>query len=94
MLACSLGWRRLIGAQDIDTKSLIGSLGRLLWMLYGTLLVIRRCPLIFRSPLGARSLLGFFCAFGLILGVLRPLFAHGASFYFRLGLADHCFNRS
>jgi len=35
-------------------------------------------PSIVSGPLDAGGILGFFCAFGRLLGVLRPLFAHGA----------------
>jgi len=53
-------------------------------MLYGPLLVIRWHPFIIASSLDARGLLGFFCTFRWLLGVLRPLFAHAASFFFPL----------
>jgi hypothetical protein len=59
--------------------SLFSSLGRLLWMLDRPLFVICWHPFIVCSPLDARSLLGFFCAFRRLLGVLRMLFAHAAS---------------
>jgi hypothetical protein len=61
--------------------SLFGSLGRLLWMLDGSLLIILLHPSLVADPLDAGSLLGFFCAFGRLLGMLRSLFAHGASFF-------------
>ena len=70
----SLGTRGLL--------SLFCTFRRRLRMLDRPLFVIRlRHPFIISSPLDARSLLGFFCAFGRLLGVLRTLFAHGASFF-------------
>src|SRR5215204_7519533 len=63
------------------------SLGRLLWMLYRPLLVIRCHPSIVSSPVDARSLLSFFGTFGWLLGVLRALFAHELPPSSRLGLA-------
>src|SRR5215203_1943556 len=49
-------------------------------MLYGPLLVLLLHPsIVIFGPLGAGSALGVFCAFGGLLGVLRPLFAHRAS---------------
>jgi hypothetical protein len=53
-------------------------------MLDGPLFVIRLDPSIVSSPVDAGSLLGIFCTFGRLLGVLRPLFAHGVSSFFPL----------
>src|SRR5215212_10313223 len=65
---------------SLGAKGFFGSLGRLLWMLYGPLLVLLlHPPIVFFGPLGAGSALGLFRAFGRLLGVLRPLFAHRAS---------------
>src|SRR5829696_401864 len=51
-------------------------------MLDGPLLVILLHPsIVVSGPVEAGCLLGLFCAFGRLLGVLRPLFAHGASFF-------------
>jgi hypothetical protein len=69
--------------------SLFGSLGRLLWMLDGPLLVILLHPsIVVSGPIEAGGLHGVFCAFGRLLGVLRPLFAHGASFFPLRRVAD------
>jgi hypothetical protein len=38
-------------------------------------------PAIVSGSLEAGGFLGFFCAFGGLLGVLRALFAHGISFF-------------
>jgi hypothetical protein len=51
-------------------------------MLYGPLLAVLVHPSIvafFSGPLEAGGLLGFFCAFCRLLGMLRTLFAHAAS---------------
>src|SRR5215210_3186035 len=51
-------------------------------MLYGPPLVVRLRPaivVVVSGPLDAGGFLGFFCAFGGLLGVLRSLFAHGTS---------------
>jgi hypothetical protein len=53
-------------------------------MLDRPLLVIRLHPSIVSSPVDAGGLLGIFCTFRWLLGVLRPLFAHAASFFFPL----------
>jgi hypothetical protein len=53
-------------------------------MLDRPLFVILLHPSIVSGPVDAGSLLGFFCAFGRLLGVLRALFAHDASFFFPL----------
>jgi hypothetical protein len=54
-------------------------------MLDGPLLVILPHPsIVFSGPIEAGGLLGVFCAFGRLLGVLRPLFAHAASSFFPL----------
>jgi hypothetical protein len=78
---------------SIGTRSplgLFGSLGRLLWMLYGPLLVIRLHPSIVSGLVDARSLLSsFFGTFGWLLGMLRALFAHELPPSSRLGLAVH-----
>jgi len=77
---------------SIGTRSplgLFGSLGRLLWMLYGPLLVIRLHPSIVSGLVDARSLFSFFGTFGRLLGMLRPLFAHELPPSSRLGLAVH-----
>jgi len=66
---------------SLGSKSLFGSLGRLLRMLDGPLLAILLHPsLVYSGPLGAGGLLGLFCTFGRLLRVPRPLFAHDASF--------------
>src|SRR3954451_1869522 len=67
---------------SLGAKGFFGSLGRLLGMLYGPLLVLLLLlhpSIVFFGPLGAGSALGLFRAFGRLLGVLRPLFAHRAS---------------
>ena len=49
-------------------------------MLDGLLRLIRlHLSIVVSGPLGAGGLLGLFCAFGRFLGVLRTLFANGAS---------------
>jgi hypothetical protein len=53
-------------------------------MLYRPLLVVRRYPFVVSGPVEAGGLLGVFCAFGRLLGVLRSLFAHGTSFVLAL----------
>jgi hypothetical protein len=50
-------------------------------MLDRPLRVILPHPFIVSSSLHAGSLLSFFCAFGRLLGVLRPLFTHDASLF-------------
>src|SRR5215210_7206525 len=68
----SLGTRSLLGLFD--------SLGRLLGMLYGSLLVsLVHRSIVFSGPLGAGSALGLFRTFGRLSRLRRPLFAHGAS---------------
>jgi hypothetical protein len=70
----------------------LGSLGRLLRMLDGPLLAILPHPsIVFSGPLEAGYLLGFFCAFSRFLGMLRALFAHGASSFFPLGASGPAF---
>jgi len=70
----SLGPRSLLG--------LFGPLGGLLWMLDRSLFVILlHFSIVVPSPVEAGSLLSVFCAFCRLLGVLRPLFAHGVSFF-------------
>jgi hypothetical protein len=64
--------------------SLFGPLGRLLWMLDRPLFVILLHFSIVSGPVEAGSLLGVFCAFGWLLGVLRPLFTHAASSFLPL----------
>src|SRR5215213_1272856 len=67
---------------SLGAKGFFGSLGRLLWMLYGPLLVRLLHPsIVFFGPLGAGSTLGLFRAFGRLLGVLRPPFAHAVPPY-------------
>ena len=66
---------------SLETRSLLGGL---LWMLDRPLFVILLHFSIVSSPVEAGSLLGVFCAFGRLLGVLRPLFAHGVSSFFPL----------
>jgi hypothetical protein len=74
---------------SLGAKGFVGPLGWLLWMLYGPLLVLLLHPsIVFFGPLGAGSALRLFCAFGRFLGVLRPLFAHRASFF---RLEDPCY---
>jgi hypothetical protein len=53
-------------------------------MLYGPILGILLHPSTVSGLFGARGILGFFCAFGRLLGMLRSLFAHGASHSRRL----------
>jgi len=54
-------------------------------MLDGPLLAILLRPsIVFSGPLYAGGLLGFFCAFGRFLWMLRTLFAHAASSFFPL----------
>jgi len=65
------------------------SLGWLLWMLYGPLLVICLHPSIVSGPVDARSLLSYFGTFGWLLWMLRALFAHELPPSSRLGLAVH-----
>ena len=66
---------------SLGSKSLFGSLGRLLRMLDGPLLAILLRPsLVYSGPLGAGGLLGVSFTFGRLLRMLRPLFAHDASF--------------
>src|SRR5829696_7170904 len=81
----SLGTRSLFG--------LFGPLGGLLWMLDRPLFVILLHFSIVSSPVEAESLLGVFCAFCRLLGVLRLLFAHGVSSFFPLETSGtlHCF---
>jgi len=63
-------------------------------MLDRPLFVTRRHPFTVCSLLDARSLLGFFCAFGRLLGVLRAFFAHAVSFFYPLvGLTGYGFRR-
>jgi hypothetical protein len=64
-------------------------------MLDRPLLVIRWHPFIISSPLDARRLLGFFCAFRRLLGVLRALFfAHELPPSSRLRLAGYRSHRN
>jgi hypothetical protein len=44
-------------------------------------LIRLRPSIVVSGPLDAGSLLGYFCAFGRLLGVLRLLFAHATSFF-------------
>lgn len=56
---------------SVGIKGLFGPLGRLLWMLYRSLLVLLLPPsIVFSGPLGAGWALGLFCAFGRFLGVV------------------------
>jgi hypothetical protein len=71
--------------------SLFGPLGRLLWMLDRPLFVILLHFSIVSSAVEAGSLLGVFCAFGRLLGVLRPPFAHGVSSFFPLRISGALF---
>jgi hypothetical protein len=62
-------------------------------MLYGPLLVLLLHPtIVFTSPLGAGCALSFFGAFGGLLGVLRALFVHGASYFPLRKVAGHSFS--
>src|SRR5215208_6211850 len=74
--------------------SLFIPLGRLLWMLDRPLFVICWHPFIICSSLDARSLLGIFCAFRRLLGLLRPLFAHAASSFLPLRTSGLPFSSS
>jgi hypothetical protein len=56
------------------------------------LFVILLHPSIVSGPVEAGSLLGVFCAFGWLLGVLRALFAHDASFFFPLRTSGQAFS--
>jgi hypothetical protein len=74
LVFCSIGTGSLLG--------LLGPLGRLLWVPDGPLLaVLPRPSVALSSPIYAGDLLGLFGALGRLLGMLRALFAHGASFF-------------
>jgi hypothetical protein len=60
-------------------------------MLDRSLFVILLHFSIVSSPVEAGNLLGVFCAFGRLLGVLRPLFAHGVSSFFPLRTSGSLF---
>jgi hypothetical protein len=71
-----------------------GFLGGLPWMLDRSLFVILLHFSIVSGPVEAGSFLGVFCAFCRLLGVLRPLFAHGVSYSFfplKTSGSFHCF---
>jgi hypothetical protein len=56
------------------------------------LFVILLHPSIVSGPVEAGSLLGVFCAFGWLLGVLRPpLFTHAASSFLPLSISGQRF---
>jgi len=75
--------------------SLFSPLSGLLRMLHRLLFVICWHPFIISSPLDARRLLGFFCAFRWLLGVLRALFfTHELPPSPRLGLAGYRSHRN
>jgi len=57
------------------------------------LFVIRLHPsIVVSSTDEAVGILGIFCAFGWLLGVLRALFAHDASFFFALRTSGQAFS--